>query len=331
MLKRILLYGLGGVLVLILGVLAFVMLTWEQVYDDVPYPALEVSTDSAVVARGRYLVRGPAHCSTCHTADIDEAMRSDGGEALPLRGGLEIKIGPIAVLYTANLTPDPETGIGRYTDGQIFRLLRHNVKPNGRATLAPMMPFANMADDDLVAIVSYLRSQEPVRHEVPSPHWTLMGKVIAALLRPAAFQPVVGQTPPKQAPAQEATIERGEYLANYVANCRACHSPLDMATGELLGPPFSGNLNPEESMTDPNVLLRTPNLTPDPTGALVRFPTEEAFIARFRAGRVIPESYMHWGPFSRMEEVDLRAIFRYLNSLDPVENKVEPIVERLGE
>ncbi len=144
------------------------------------------------------------------------------------------------------------------------------------------------------------------------------------------MQPVLGHSPPGKAPPQAATRERGEYLAKYVANCRACHSPMDPATGELAGPEFSGNSLGEPTIEDPNLIIRMPNLTPDPTGVLVRFANEEEWIARFRAGRLIPESFMHWGPFSRMSEEDLRAIYIFLNSLDPVENDVGPIMERSG-
>jgi len=115
-----------------------------------------------------------------------------------------------------------------------------------------------------------------------------------------------------------------------VANCMACHSPLDLATGELTGPPFSGNGIGEPSMADPNVILRMPNLTPDPTGVLARFASEDAWIGRFRVGRVVEESIMPWGPYSRMSDEDLGAIYRYLNSLDPVANDVGPTVERVG-
>jgi len=94
-------------------------------------------------------------------------------------------------MYSKNLTSDEETGIGRYTDAELFRFLRHNLRPNHLPSLAPLMPFANMADDDLIAIVSYLRSLKPVRNKVPEAEWTLMGKSIAALVRPAAFQPVL--------------------------------------------------------------------------------------------------------------------------------------------
>jgi mono/diheme cytochrome c family protein len=328
--KRVLFWVVGGVVLIVGGLFGWVLLTWDSVYDDVPVPPLQASTDPEVIEHGRYLVRGPAHCAICHMNSLAEVMRSDAGEELPLRGGLEFPIGPLVVFHTANLTPDTETGIGRYTDGQLFRMLRHNIKLDGRASLAPLMPFANMADEDLVAIVSYLRVGEPVRNEVPAARWTLTGKAIKALVRPAAFQPVLGQSPRTSAPPQEATVERGRYLANNVANCMACHSPLDLATGELTGPAFSGNATGEPSMMDPNVMLRMPNLTPDPTGVLSRFASEDDWIGRFRVGRVVQESIMPWGPYSRMSDEDLRAIYRYLNSLDPVANDVGPTVERVS-
>ena len=329
-LKRFVLWLVAAVTVVTTALLGWILWTWDRVYDDVPIPQLAASADPDVIARGKYLVRGPAHCSNCHVGDLQEMVRADGGEELPMKGGLEFPIGPIAVLYTANLTPDPETGIGRYSDGAVFRLLRHNVKPDGRASIAPLMPFARMADDDLVAIVSYLRSTTPVRNDVPPARWRLFGKTIAALLRPAAVRPVVGHSPPATAPAQQATVERGSYLANSVANCMACHSPIDPATGELTGPAFSGNSRAEPSTVDPSVAIRAPNLTPDPTGVLVKFADEDAWIGRFRVGRVIAASYMHWGPFSRMTDEDLRAIYRYLMTLQPVAHDVGPIVENVA-
>jgi mono/diheme cytochrome c family protein len=166
---------------------------------------------------------------------------------------------------------------------------------------------------------------------VPAPRWRLFGKTIAALVRPAAIRPVVGHSPPTLAPPQAPTVERGSYLANSVANCMACHSPFDPATGELTGLAFSGNGRGERSMLDPAILMRAPNLTPDSTGVLVKFADEDTWIGRFRAGRVIAASYMPWGPFARMGEDDLRAIYRYLKTLPPVANDVGQIVERIEE
>ena len=130
-------------------------------------------------------------------------------------------------MHPANLTPDTETGIGRYSDGQIFRMMRHAVKPNGQGTISLMMPFWNMADDDLVAVVSYLRSLEPVRNEVAEAGWTFMEKVMRTFV--PLFKPVYNPTSLKSAPPMEPTVERGEYIARYVANCVACHTNRDPA------------------------------------------------------------------------------------------------------
>ena len=83
-------------------------------------------------------------------------------------------------------------------------------------------------------------------------------------------------------------------------------------------------------MLDPSIAVRAPNLTPDPTGVLVKFADEDAWIGRLRVGRVIAASYMPWGPFSRMSDTDLRALYRYLKTLQPVANDIGPIVERVG-
>src|SRR6185436_19546415 len=100
------------------------------------------------------------------------------GHKVPLQGGTKFEAAPLGTIYSKNLTPDPETGIGRYSDGQIARMMRWSVLPNGRASVRPLMPFHEMSDDDVVAIISFLRQQSPVRHEVPPSEFTLIGKIV---------------------------------------------------------------------------------------------------------------------------------------------------------
>lgn len=307
---------------------AWVGTAWDRVYD-VEGPDLSVSREPGVIERGRYLVHGPAHCSNCHVATIEDMARSDAGESIPMKGGLEFPLGPVGTLSMANLTPDAETGIGRYTDRQLFRLLRHGVKPDGTATLWPLMPFQHMADDDLVAIVSYLRTLEPVYNPVPGPRYTMMGKAVRAVTPP--FRPILGHTAPAIAPAEAPTAERGEYLARYVANCVGCHTAHSPATMEFTGPDFAGGAE-FGPLPGSDLWHRAPNLTPAARGLLVtRYPTMEAWVERFRAGRTLPESPMHWGPFSRMSQADLEALYLFFSGLDPVENDVGPTTFRKGE
>jgi mono/diheme cytochrome c family protein len=326
MLKKILL-GLVALIVLVVGgFLIYVMTSWNKKYD-IPYPDLKTSTDSAVIARGSYLVNGPAHCIGCHVSSFKEFIDADAGKTVALKGGVEFKMGPMGSIYPANLTPDPTTGIGRYEDGEVFRMMRHAVKPNGTATMSLLMPFWNMADEDLVAVVSYLRSMEPVEHKVPDPKYTFMGKVIRTMS--PIFKPIKEPTPPATAPPMAPTSERGKYLAHFVANCVGCHTERDLMTYEAIDAEFAGGMEfepfPELHKAlgvDTTLWTRSTNITPHPTSALSKFKTKDDWIARFRQGRILPHSPMDWGAFSRMSDEDLEALYIYLHTLDPVDKEI---------
>ncbi|HEX5112736.1 MAG TPA: cytochrome c [Saprospiraceae bacterium] len=329
MLKKILLGLLAIIVLVILGLFIFVQVSWDKKYDW-PAPELKVSTDSTVIARGKYLVTGPAHCISCHVSGFDDMVAADTGAMVPLQGGLTFQMGPIGSLTTRNLTPDAKTGIGRYSDAQIFRMMRHGIRPDGMSSMPLIMPFWNMADEDLVAVVSYLRSLPPVEHEVADAHYTFMGKAVRTFA--PTFKPIENPTPPATAPAMAPTVERGEYLVRYVCNCVGCHTQRDMMTYEATGPEFAGGMEFEPWPAfhkylgvDTTLWIRTPNITPDPTGVLVKFKTPEEFIARFRQGRTVPYSPMDWGPFSRMSDEDLTAIYMFLNKLEPVAKDVGDI------
>lgn len=307
------------VLVVAVGALVlYVAFSWNRQYD-LPLPAVQASTDPAVITQGEHLVYGPAHCAACHVASWDEAHRVRGGERLPLRGGLPFPLGPLGMIYSANLTPDPETGIGRYSDGQLARVLRHAVLPDGRATLGPLMPYGDMGDDDLTAVVSYLRAQAPVRHAVPARTFTLVGKVIKSFA--SATLPRFETHPPRTAPAQAATRERGQYLAASVANCVGCHTPRDPGTFEATGPEYSGGFEMEPE-PGPGVNLkawfRTPNLTPAPGSALSTFPDRAAFVDRLlHVGRRHEGSPMPWELYANLSDTDASALYEFLRSLPP--------------
>jgi len=304
------------VVVAVIALAAYVSVTWDKIYDR-PLPQVRVSRDPAVLARGEYLVYGPAHCVECHGASYDALQKLADGEKAPLVGGVALPAGPLGVLYSSNLTPDPETGIGRYTDGQIARMMRWAIRPDGRATIEPLMPFGNMSEDDLSAIVSYLRAQPPVRHEVRRNEWTLIGKVVKSFS--SVFKPRTTIDPPAAAPAQAVTRERGEYLARYVSNCVGCHTPRDQTTFAATGPEFSGGMEMEPiplTGADPKLWFKTPNLTPMHGSGLLKFPDRETFVARFqRGGRQHLGSVMPWEPFARMSTEDLGALYEYLHSL----------------
>jgi mono/diheme cytochrome c family protein len=281
-------------------VLTVTVLVLERRSYDPGYPAVKASSDPAVIARGRYLAYGAAHCVDCH-----------GG--LALSGGVEFHL-PFGTVRTANITPDRETGIGAMRDEEIARSLRYGVGRNGR-TLLPFMPFADLSDEDLTAIVSFLRAQAPVQKRVETRSLNALGHVVLAF----AIKPSGPTAPIKARVPAGATAAYGSYLVNSVGNCKGCHTNRDLRTGAFTGPSLAGGLQ-MESHVDTRTHFVTPNLTPDPATGRIANWTEEIFLARFRTGKGAQDTPMPWPAFARMTDDDIKAIYRYLRSLPPVHN-----------
>lgn len=302
----------GIVLIVLIAGITITTIARQHLKYDAPYPAIKASTDSSVIARGKHLVTGPAHCIDCHSwiHNKDSALRM--GENVSLVGGTAFNL-PFSTFYTHNLTPDKETGIGNMTDGEIARVLRYSVKKNGEAVL-PFMPFQNLSDEDLTAIISYLRSLQPVRNPVPDHQYNVVGNLIKAFL----IQPAGPTEKIAVAVKEDTTAEYGRYMVMAVANCNECHTKRD-AIGNYVGEPLAGGTVFEEKGKP---TLISPNLTPDSSGRLFKW-SQELFIKRFRMGRIIPYSHMPWESFSRMSDTELKAIYKYLQTLKPVRTVIK--------
>ena len=200
------------------------------------------------LARGKYLMEGVVACGNCHMA------RGDKGQPLPdkgLSGGMVFDEPPFKA-FAANITPDKETGIGAWTDAQLARAIREGVRPD-KSLIGPPMPiefYRHLSDDDLAAIIAYLRAQPAIKNPVPKSTYNI------AL--PTSYGP-----PVKMVKAPPASNRRayGEYLAN-IGHCMDCHTPRD-AKGMLQhqrtgagGQVFKGPWGESASR----------NLTPHPTG-----------------------------------------------------------------
>ena len=307
----------GGVLLLlIVGLFVTVQLRWRRTFDE-PLPDIHASTDSAVIATGRYLAFGPAHCAYCHTT-VETGPALDRGEQPPLSGGFVFNIPP-GTFRTPNLTPDQETGIGGMSDGQVARMLRYGVRRDGRAAI-PFMNYHLLSDADIRALISFLRSQPAVSHRVPQHDVNLMGKAVMAFV----IKPIgPSSTPPAESPPAGTSVERGAYLVTAVAECADCHTERSMVDGHFTGARLAGG-SPFEADGNPDLLVVPPNLTPEPRTGRIASWTEDQFVARFRKGRLIPGSPMPWNAFARMTDDDLRAIYRYLRTVTPVEHDPGP-------
>lgn len=300
---------LGGLAAIIILLLIYVQFTWRQEFDA-PSTGIVASKDSAVIARGEYLVMGPAHCWTCHAPDGIENLQK--GPAQGMSGGIAINL-PFGTIYTPNITNDAAHGIGTYSDEMLARAIRHNVK-HDRTALIPFMSYNGMSDEDLRAVISYLRTTQPVSVKVPENDINMLGKIVSRFM----LKSYAHSTPPPAALQPDTTAEYGKYIAFNITNCHGCHTNRNK-TGAHVGPAFAGGYE----MPSPGGIFTTPNLTPHPTGVLAKW-TAEDFIRRFRAGAAYPESPMPWKAYQRMTDNDLRALYNFLKTVEPVENKVTP-------
>jgi mono/diheme cytochrome c family protein len=196
--------------------------------DPTGVPVALKSAD--VVRRGEYLARA-ADCMVCHTTQ--DGAEYAGGLAFPM---------PFGTLYSTNITPDKETGIGNYTDQDFLNAVQRGVRPDG-AHLYPAMPVASytyMTDADALAIKAYLFSLPAVRSQnqpntlgFPYNQRWLMGVWSAFFIGNERFRPN---------PAQSPEWNRGAYLAEALAHCGECHTPRNLAFALDNRSKFSGSV-----------------------------------------------------------------------------------------
>jgi len=313
---------LVGVLVVLVVILAiYVQLAWDRPVSRAA-PQMTASTDEQTVARGEYLYKYSLNCWDCHGSQGSHSPDE------PQAGGFEFDMtniglpGGFGFIYASNITPDPETGIGSWSDGELVRALREGVDPAGNL-IFPIMEaewWSGLSDEDVLALVAYMRSLPPVRNEVPEPRLTFIAKALFALgilkAQPAVTEPVV-------APPKGATVGYGEYLAYHASTCVGCHMPRNPNTGQYdLTRPFAGGLFP---VPDEGFSATGSNLTPDPATGIGNW-TEEQFLTAMRTGLrpngTVMLPFMPWPSYSRWDEDDLRAVWLYLRSLEPIAHEV---------
>ena len=190
----------------------------------------QAEPSAETIARGKALTVA-GDCASCHTAD----------PAKPFAGGKRIDT-PFGGIYSPNLTPDRETGIGAWSDDEFLRALRYGVGRDG-SRYYPAFPYPNftsMIRDDILAIRAYLATLPPVRNTRPPPQlrWPLNYRVVMRLWNYFFFRPGIFE--PNQ--RKSAEWNRGGYLVTGVAHCGACHTPKNMFGADKRGRAFGGGL-----------------------------------------------------------------------------------------
>jgi mono/diheme cytochrome c family protein len=277
-------------------------------------PALAGAATAAELARGKYIFGATGGCG-CHT--------ESGNPPKPPNSGGRKYEGPFGTVYASNITPDPKTGIGNWTDEQLVTAIRLGRRPNGER-LVPVHPypvFNGMVAEDLRVLVAFLRTVPPVNRPTPPKRLVPLFESIALPAWLAAFAP--RETPPAAAPT--AGVARGEYLVRAVAHCGECHSPRTMTQATDNSRFLGGNPKGPEGAA-------MPNITPDPETGIGKWSEEE--IAEYLGSGNKPDGDVAGGLMAEVIEgtlagykdltkADRLAIARYLKTVPPVRNRVE--------
>jgi mono/diheme cytochrome c family protein len=182
----------------------------------------------AQIERGRYLVDA-GDCVACHTAD----------KAKPFAGGRAIET-PFGIIYSPNLTPERDTGIGAWSDEDFYRAMHFGIAPDGQR-LYPAFPypyFTKLTRDDVMAIRMYLKTLPPVKNQRPPSAlmWPLNYRVFMRAWNWAFFD--AGTFTPH--PQKSDEWNRGAYLVEGAAHCGACHTPKNIAGADKTSRKFAG-------------------------------------------------------------------------------------------
>lgn len=261
------------------------------------------------VARGQYLSEGLLQCFVCHS---ERDWSKPGAPPVPATKGAGAVWPDRPWLTAPNLTPDAETGIGKWTDDMLIRAIREGISHDGRV-LHPQMwyrSFRRLADEDVESVVAYLRSLKPIRRVLPTTN------IPPDRARDLQVPEPIAQPVPVVVPASE--VERGRHLAA-LADCSGCHT--SWYTPKNPGLFGGGNLIERLDRK-----TYSSNITSDDSGIAhydAAFFREVMRTGKARGRELSP--LMPWTAFRNLNDQDLDALFAYLRALPKVKHVIDNI------
>ena len=272
------------------------------------------SDNKELIAKGQYIFAVAGGCA-CHTEPKKEA--NVGARPFPI---------PFGKVYSTNITQDKETGLGAWSDQQIQDAIVKGVRRDG-SKLLPVMPFekySGMAQEDLKALIAYLRTLKPVKKATPE----LQTKApFARSIGTRLYLTVFGRFSAAPTQAPKGGIERGRYLVEHIAICGDCHTPRN-----FIGAPnrslYMAGMTEKESPLGEGI----PNITPDKETGIGEWKREE--IAELLKTGIKPDLDNVQGLMSEviqgvghgykdMTKEDTLAIADYIKSIPAIKNKVK--------
>ena len=308
------LWGLAG-LVVLLGIGITATIGWRPFLGPRAraLTAKKYAATPQRLERGRYIATALSGCVYCHSPHDWAATETPVIAGKEGSGEVEPYADLPGRIIAPNITPDPETGAGTWSDDQLARAIREGIGHDGRA-LFPLMPYTHfraMSDEDVASVIVYLRSLPAVRNALPATEIIFPVKYLMRVVPEPLNSPV----------AQEATpdpVKRGEQLIN-LAGCMDCHTPADK------GQPVAGMVGSGGSgFHGPWGFVASANITPDPSG--LSYYDETLFVDVIRTGSVKARKLSPIMPvmvYKNLSDDDLKAMFAYLKTLKPVSHRVD--------
>jgi hypothetical protein len=310
-----------GIIVLSLLLILVIIVAYIKIAlpDVGPPPQLTIEKTPERIARGNYLAKSIMACMDCHsTRDITQftmplipASLGGGGERFDQTMGFP------GIFYAANITP---SGIGSWTDGEIYRAITTGVRKNGKP-IFPVMPYHSYGftdPEDVKSIIVFLRSLTPIEHVVPTSSADFPMNIILNTI-PVKANPLT-------IPPPVDSVGNGKYLVT-IGACRDCHTPFEKGKFDETLSMAGGR-----SFPVPGGIVTSANLTSDKITGIGTW-TRDFFINHFamyrdsaNAHRVVQkgelQTFMPWTLYGNMTDRDLANIFAYLQTLQPVNHEI---------
>lgn len=290
-----------------------------------PTTSEKVATTPERVERGAYLVNNAMACGACHTTKVDNFLSGERTDMV-FAGNLVELTHMGWKFWIPNITPDPETGIGLWSDDEIIRALRDGIGKHDNL-LFPMMPFnsyQHLSDEDARAVVAYLRTVPPVKNKRPIEE-NEFGFFMGFLLnRGVAHHP-----PTKSVPEPNRTdkVKYGEYVMR-LGHCWECHSTNGKGANDIGEEGFMAGYEEADELLEPligKVYMR--NLTPDPETGLGRYSAEQIKQSmktgkRLDGKPMAPPMNLFIPHLSGLTDEDMEALVAFLKAIPPVKKQI---------
>ena len=308
---------LGIIILFIAGAAIYV----KKALPDVgPAPDLKIVSTPEKVEKGKYLANHVVICMDCHsTRDWTYFAGPMKPDSLGMGGEIfDQTMGFPGSIHAANITP---SGIGDWTDGEVFRAITTGVRKNGKP-IFPVMPYHNYGKidpKDIESIIAYIRTLPPIEHKVPESSYDFPMNFI--------IHTIPKKSEPTKRPPSTDRVAYGRYLVR-AASCGECHTPFDKGTFDTTKYLAGGR-----TFSLPSGDVTSANLTSDKETGLGNL-TKEAFMGKFTAYRDSAYSHrkidfmkdfatvMPWPVYSGMKDDDLSAIYDYLVTLKPINHNI---------